>query len=68
MHFSCWCVVVDGRGYILARGRWKYIILGVGGWWWVVVDIWVVVDGGGWLRMVVGSSGWWWVVLDGGIV
>ena len=35
-----------------------WLVVGAGGWFWLVVDIfWLVVDGGG-----------WWVVVGGGTV
>ena len=61
---SCQWVVVNGGRYIL----------GCGGWWRVVVDMfWLVVGGGGWWWMVVDifwlvvrGGGWWWIVVDRG--
>ena len=49
-------------------------ILGCGGWYCVVVDIfWLVVSGDGWWWMVVDifwlvvhGGGWWWIVVDRG--
>ena len=37
-------------------------ILAVGGWCWMVEDIfWLVVDGGGY---ILAGGGWWWMVVD----
>ena len=48
-------LLMGSSGYILA----------VGGWCWMVVDIFccrrVVLDGGGY---ILASGGWWWVVVD----
>ena len=58
------CVVVGGVGYILAAGRWKWMVVGGvgyilagGGWWWIYFGwLWVVVDI---FWLVVGGGGWW---------
>ena len=37
-------------------------VLAVGGWWWVLVDIfWLVVGGDGY---ILAGGGWWFVVVD----
>ena len=53
--FWLWRVVVDVGGYILASGRW----------WWVVVNIfWLVVGGGGYILV---NDGWCWMAVGGDI-
>ena len=48
---------------ILINGFLIKKVLAVGGWSWMVVDIfWLVVGGGGYISV----GGWWWVVMDGG--
>ena len=54
MYFGLRWVVVDGGGYILAVGAWRWEIYF--GWWWVVVD-------GG--EYIMAGGGCWWVVVDG---
>ena len=61
--WSIFWVLCGGRYTLASDGLW-WVMVGVGGWWWIYFGWWWMVVGCG--GYILAGGGWWWMVMGRG--